>query len=162
MATYNSGLNKKGWAYSFSASRRWAEEGVIEGTYQDAYAYFLSVEKRLGERHALNFTAFGSPTYRGSNSPNTQEVYDLAGKNYNSYWGWQDGEKRNSRIRNVFEPVFQMAHYWKIGKSSNLNSTFSYQQGEDARSRLDWFHGADPNPTYYRKLPSYIFAPTLS
>ena len=53
-----------------------------------------------------------------------------------------------------------MAHYWKIGKSSNLNSTFSYQQGEDARSRLDWFHGADPNPTYYRKLPSYIFAPT--
>ena len=155
MATYNSGLNKKGWAYTFSASRRWAEEGVIEGTYQDAYAYFLSVEKRLGERHALNFTAFGSPTYRGSNSPNTQEVYDLAGKNYNSYWGWQDGEKRNSRIRKVFEPVFQMAHYWKIGKSSNLNSTFSYQQGEDARSRLDWFHGADPNPTYYRKLPSY-------
>lgn len=159
MATYNSGLNKKGWAYSISASRRWAEEGVIEGTYQDAYAYFLSVEKRLGERHALNFTAFGSPTYRGSNSPNTQEVYDLAGKNYNSYWGWQDGEKRNSRIRKVFEPVFQMAHYWKIGKSSNLNSTFSYQQGEDARSRLDWFHATDPNPTYYRKLPSYVFAP---
>ena len=155
MATYNSGLLKNGWAFSFSGSRRWADEGTIEGTYQDAYAYFASIEKRLGEKHALNFTAFGAPTYRASNSPNTQEVYDIMGKDYNSYWGWQDGEKRNSRIRNVFEPVFQLEHFWKIGKKSNLNTTFSYQQGSDARSRLDWFHAADPNPTYYRKLPSY-------
>lgn len=155
MATYNTGLLKNGWAFSFSGSRRWADEGVLEGTYQDAYAYFTSIEKRFGEKHALNFTAFGSPTYRASNSPNTQEAYDIMGKNYNSYWGWQDGEKRNSRIRNVFEPVFQLEHFWKIGKKSNLNTTFSYQQGSDARSRLDWFHAADPNPTYYRKLPSY-------
>lgn len=155
MATYNSGLLKNGWAFSFSGSRRWADSGVIDGTYQDAYAYFGSIEKRLGDRHSINLTAFGSPTYRASNSPNTQEAYDIMGKNYNSYWGWQDGEKRNSRIRNVFEPVFQLAHYWKMGKVSNLNTTVSYQQGSDARSRLDWFHAADPNPTYYRKLPSY-------
>lgn len=155
MATYNTGLLKNGWAFSFSGSRRWADDGVIEGTYQDAYAYFGSIEKRFGDKHAINFTAFGSPTYRASNSPNTQEAYDIMGKNYNSYWGWQDGEKRNSRIRNVFEPVYQLAHYWKIGKVSNLNTTFSYQQGSDARSRLDWFHASDPNPTYYRKLPSY-------
>ena len=155
MATYNTGLLKNGWAFTFSGSRRWVDEGVIEGTYQDAYAFFTSIEKRLGERHALNFTAFGAPTYRGSNSPNTQEVYDIMGKDYNSYWGWQDGEKRNSRIRKVFEPVFQLEHFWKMGKKSNLNTTFSYQQGSDARSRLDWFHAADPNPTYYRKLPSY-------
>lgn len=155
MATYNTGLLKNGWAFSFSGSRRWAEEGTVEGTYQDAYAYFASIEKRLGEKHALNFTAFGAPTYRGSNSPNTQEAYDIMGKNYNSYWGWQDGEKRNSRIRKVFEPVFQLEHFWKIGKKSNLNTTFSYQQGSDARSRLDWFHAADPNPTYYRKMPSF-------
>lgn len=155
MATYNTGLLKNGWAFSFSGSRRWAEEGTIAGTYQDSYAYFASIEKRLGSKHALNFTAFGAPTYRGSNSPNTQEAYDMMGKNYNAYWGWQDGEKRNSRIRNSFEPVFQLEHFWKIGKQSNLNTTVSYQQGSDARSRLDWFHAADPNPTYYRKLPSY-------
>ena len=93
MATYNSGLLKNGWAFSFSGSRRWADSGVIDGTYQDAYAYFGSIEKRLGDRHSINLTAFGSPTYRASNSPNTQEAYDIMGKNYNSYWGWQDGEK---------------------------------------------------------------------
>jgi len=159
MATYSSGLSKKGWAFTFSGSRRWAEEGVIDGTYQDSYAYFAAIEKQFGSKHSLNLTAFGSPTYRASNSPNTQEVYDLMGKNYNSYWGWQDGEKRNERIRKTFEPIFQLSHYWKIGKNSNLNSTASYQFGTDRRGRLDWFNASSPSPTYYRNLPSYQWAP---
>lgn len=155
MATYSTGLTKSGWAFTVSGSRRWADEGVIEGTYQDAYAYFAAVEKKFSDRFSVNLTAFGAPTYRASNSANTQEVYDLMGKNYNAYWGWQDGEKRNSRIRKVFEPVFQLGFYNKVGKTSNWNNTFSYQTGSDARSRLDWFHANDPNPTYYRKLPSW-------
>ncbi|MDF2933069.1 MAG: carboxypeptidase regulatory-like protein [Chryseobacterium sp.] len=155
MATYSSGLSKSGWAFTFSGSRRWGDNAVIDGVYQDAYAYFASIEKKFSERHSINFTGFGSPTYRASNSPNTQEVYDIMGKNYNSYWGMQDGEERNSRIRKVFEPMFMLTDYLKIGKSSNWINTVSYQIGSDARSRLDWFHASDPNPTYYRKLPSY-------
>lgn len=155
MATYSSGMTKNGWAFTVSGSRRWGDQAIIDGVYQDAYAYFASVEKKFSERHSINFTGFGSPTYRASNSPNTQEVYDIMGKNYNSYWGWQDGEKRNSRIRKVFEPMFMLTDYLKIGKNSNWINTVSYQIGSDARSRLDWFHASDPNPTYYRKLPSY-------
>lgn len=155
MATYSSGLTKKGWAFTVSGSRRWGDKAIIDGVYQDAYAYFASVEKKFSDRHAINFTGFGSPTYRASNSPNTQEVYDIMGKDYNSYWGYQDGEQRNSRIRKVFEPMFMLSDYLKIGKNSNWNNTVSYQIGSDARSRLDWFRAADPNPTYYRKLPSY-------
>ncbi|MBA5246943.1 TonB-dependent receptor [Marnyiella aurantia] len=158
MATYSSGLTKNGWAFTFSGSRRWADDGVIDGTYQDSYAYFAAIEKQFSSRHAINFTAFGAPTYRASNSPNTQETYDLMGKNYNAYWGWQDGEKRNSRIRRVFEPVFMLTDYLKIGENSNWNNTISYQFGRDGRSRLDWFHAADPNPTYYRKLPGYMYS----
>jgi len=155
MATYSSGMSKSGWAFTFSGSRRWGDNAIIDGVYQDAYAYFASVEKKFSERHSINFTGFGSPTYRASNSPNTQEVYDIMGKDYNSYWGWQDGEKRNSRIRKVFEPMFMLTDYLKISKNSNWINAVSYQIGSDARSRLDWFHAADPNPTYYRKLPSF-------
>ncbi|AZA81642.1 hypothetical protein C1637_03455 [Chryseobacterium lactis] len=155
MATYSSGLTKNGWAFTFSGSRRWGDRAIIDGVYQDAYAYFASIEKKFSDKHSINLTAFGSPTYRASNAPNTQEVYDIMGKNYNSYWGWQDGEKRNSRIRNVFEPMFILTDYLKIGKNSNWTNTVSYQFGSDARSRLDWFHASDPNPTYYRKLPSF-------
>jgi len=158
MATYSSGLSKSGWAFTFSGSRRWAEEGVIDGTQQNSYAYFAAIEKQFSSRHAINLTAFGAPTYRANNAPNTQEVYDLMGKNYNSYWGWQDGEKRNSRIRKTFEPVFMLTDYLKLGRSSNWTNTVSYQFGSDSRSRLDWFHASDPNPTYYRNLPSYKYA----
>lgn len=155
LATYSTGLSKKGWAFTFSGSRRWADEGVIDGTYQDSYAYFGAIEKQFSSRHAINLTAFGSPTYRANNSPNTQEAYNILGKDYNSYWGYQDGEKRNSRIRKVFEPMFMLTDYLKLGKTSNWTNTISYQIGRDGRSRLDWFHASDPNPTYYRKLPSY-------
>jgi hypothetical protein len=155
IATYSSGLTKKGWAFTFSGSRRWGDRAIIDGVYQDSYAYFGSIEKKFSDRHSINLTGFGSPTYRASNSPNTQEAYDIMGKNYNSYWGWQDGEKRNSRIRKVFEPMFMLTDYLKIGKTSNWTNTLSYQIGSDARSRLDWFHASDPNPTYYRKMPSY-------
>ena len=158
MATISTGLTKSGWAFTFSGSRRWAEEGIIDGTQQDSYAWFGAIEKQFSSRHAINVTAFGSPTYRANNAPNTQEVYDLMGKNYNSYWGWQDGEKRNSRIRRTHEPVFQLTDYLKLGKSSNWTNTVSYQIGSDSRSRLDWFRAQDPNPTYYRKLPSYIYS----
>ncbi|WP_435523617.1 hypothetical protein [Chryseobacterium indoltheticum] len=86
-------MTKNGWAFTVSGSRRWGDQAILDGVYQDAYAYFASVEKKFSERHSINFTGFGSPTYRASNSPNTQEVYDIMGKNYNSYWGWQDGER---------------------------------------------------------------------
>ncbi len=162
MATISTGLSKSGWAFTFSGSRRWAEEGVIDGTQQDSYAYFAAIEKQFSSKHSINITAFGAPTYRANNAPNTQEVYDLMGKNYNSYWGWQDGKKRNSRIRRTFEPVFMLTDYLKLGKTSNWTNTFSYQLGSDSRSRLDWFHASDPNPTYYRKLPSYIYSDLYS
>lgn len=158
MATYSSGLTKDGWAFTLSASRRWGDKAIIDGVYQDSYAFFAAIEKQFSGRHSINLTAFGAPTYRSTNSPNTQEVYDLMGKDYNAYWGWQDGEQRNSRIRRTFEPVFMLTDYLKLGKNSNWTNTISYQFGSDARSRLDWFHDADPNPTYYRKLPSYMYS----
>ncbi|MBK8495053.1 MAG: hypothetical protein IPL50_08475 [Chitinophagaceae bacterium] len=39
MITHSTGLNSKGWAFSFSGSRRWAEEGYAEGTYYDGWSF---------------------------------------------------------------------------------------------------------------------------
>ena len=86
MATYATGMQDNGWAYAISGSRRWANEGVIDGTLYDAWSYFLSVERRISSKQSLNFTAFGAPYRRAGNSPNTQEVFDLAGIRYNAYW----------------------------------------------------------------------------
>lgn len=155
LATYNTGLMDNGWAFMGSVARRWAQEGVIEGTFYDSWAYYLGIEKKINNQHTLNLTAFGSPTRRAGSSPNTQEIYDLMGKDYNAYWGWQDGEKRNERVRKFHEPVFMLTHHWNFNEKSKLLTTISYQFGKDSRSRLDWYRANNPSPSYYRNAPSY-------
>ncbi|QES92324.1 TonB-dependent receptor [Empedobacter brevis] len=155
MATYNTGLMDNGWAFMVSGSRRWADEGIIEGTFYDAYAYYIGVEKKFNENHTLNFTSFGAPTRRSTGSPNTQEVVDMMGIYYNAYWGWQDGEKRNERVKKTFEPVNMLTHHWNINNKSKLTTTISYQFGKESGSRLDWFNANNPSPLYYGNMPSY-------
>ena len=156
MATTASGMNREGWAYVFSAGRRWAQEANFEGTNYAANSIFASVEKKLNDHHSINLTSIYAQNNRSKNSPATDEITSLVGKNYNSYWGWQDGENRNSRVKKVDEPIFMLSHFWKINDKNKLNSNVTYQTGGIGNSRLD-FQGVDnPDPTYYKKLPSYF------
>ena len=155
MVTHNSGLMDNGWAYSISGSRRWAQEGYFEGTDYGANSFFASVEKRINKKHSLNFTTIYAQNTRGKSSPNTDEVNNLMGIKYNSYWGWQDGKKRNSRDKDVEEPILMLSHYWKISDKTTLNTNVAYQTGSIGNSRLDYQTANSPDPTYYKNLPSY-------
>lgn len=155
MGTHASGLDKKGWAYTVSASRRWAQEAHFEGTDMAANSLFASVEKRFGDKHALNFTSIFAYNRRGRTSPNTQEVIDLKGHKYNSYWGWQDGKKRNSRDRIINEPLMMLSHYWRFSEKTKLNTNLTYQTGSIGNARLEYPGGNNPDPTYYKNLPSH-------
>lgn len=160
MATYASGLLDGGWSYAFSIGRRWGDEGFQDGTFYDANSFFASVEKKINDNHSLNFVGIYTPNRRGKSSPNTQEVFDLKGTTYNEYWGWHDGEKRNSRVRRIAEPVLMLNHYWDISDKTTLNTNVAYQFGELGNSRLDYAGGANPSPAYYQDLPSYFLADT--
>ena len=160
MATYASGLVKGGWAYTFSAGRRWGNEGYQDASLYDANSFFASIEKKFGDNHSLNLTGIYAPNRRGKSSPNTQEVYDLKGIQYNEYWGYHDGDKRNSRIKETEEPIIMLNHYWDISSKTALNTNFGYQFGKLGNSRLDYSGGANPSPSYYQKLPSYFLADT--
>lgn len=155
MGTHVSGMNKDGWAYVVSASRRWAVEGYFEGTDYSANSFFASVEKKFNDHHSLNFTSIYAENSRGKNSPNTDEITSIAGEKYNSYWGYQDGKKRNSRDKDVEEPILMLSHYWKITDKTNLNTNLSFQTGSIGNSRLDFQGVNNPDPTYYRNLPSF-------
>ena len=158
MATYASGLVEGGWSYAFSLGRRWGDEGFQDGTFYDANSFFVSVEKKINDKHSLNFTGFYTPNKRGKSSPNTQEVYDLKDIKYNEYWGYQDGQKRNSRVKRIAEPVLMLNHYWDVTDKTSLNTNVGYQFGELGNSRLDYAGGANPSPAYYQGLPSYFLA----
>ena len=154
MASYASGMLKGDWAFTFMVGRRWGKEGYQEATLYDSNSFFASVEKKLGDKHSINFTSIYTPNRRGKSSPNTQEVYDLKGIKYNEYWGWYDGEKKNSRIKEIEEPVLMLNHYWDISKKTQLNTNVAYQFGKQGNSRLDYAGGGNPSPAYYQNLPS--------
>ncbi|KAB1160711.1 TonB-dependent receptor [Tenacibaculum aiptasiae] len=158
MATYASGLLENGWAIAASGSKRYAEEGFVDGSLYNAHSIFVSLEKQINNDHSLNLTVIQAENRRGKAAPHTQEVYDIRGIKYNSYWGYQAGEIRNSRIRRVNEPIIMLNHYWNIGESTTLNTGVAYQFGEIGNSRLDFNGGNNPDPTYYRKLPSYYLS----
>ncbi|MEL0009500.1 MAG: TonB-dependent receptor [Flammeovirgaceae bacterium] len=153
LATYST--THKNWDFTVSVSRRWAEEGHFQGTFYDANSFFVGVENKINDSHSINFSGIFASNRRGKSSPNTQEVYDLQSENYNSYWGWQNGMKRNSRVKKLEEPIFLLTHYWDISQKSNLETSLFYQFGSMGNSRLNYSNGPNPDPSYYRKLPSY-------
>ncbi|HCT29154.1 MAG TPA: TonB-dependent receptor [Bacteroidales bacterium] len=156
MVTHSTGLMENGFAYTVSASRRWAEEGYVEGTFYDAYAYFVSVEKKFNSKHSLAFTAFNAPTKRGMQGAASDEANRLVGSNfYNPNWGYQNGEKRNARVRKQQEPTFMLNHYWNINEKMSLTTNAGYSFGTFQTTALNWYNAQDPRPDYYRKLPSY-------
>lgn len=175
MLTHSSGMSEKGWAYAFSLSKRTAEEGYSEGTKYNATSFFAALQKKINAQHQISFTAIASENKRGKAAPQTKEVFDLKGIRYNSYWGFQNGNIRNSRIRTIFEPFFIINHDWKIGTQTTLNTNIGYQFGKIGNSRIDnngsqvlegtidgsgnpYIVGlgtSNPDPSYYQKLPSY-------
>lgn len=157
MATYNTGLTKSGWAFSLSGSRRWAHEGYVPGTSYDGWSYFASAEKVFNKRHSLALTTFGAPTRSGASAGTIKELQELAGTPYyNPYWGYQGGEKRNSRINQSHQPTFILTHEYSPNNKLNILSAASYTTGIRKQSALDWYNVSDPRPEYYRNLPSYL------
>ena len=175
MATHSTGLSEDGWAFTLAASRREGREGFVDGTMYNATSFFGSVEKKFNDKHSLSFTSITALNRRGKSAPQTQEVFDLRGIQYNSYWGTQDGKIRNSRIKEVSEPILMLNHYWDINETTSLNTNASYQTGNIGNSRIDNngtkvdgdavdgegnpyiinLGASNPDPTYYQKLPSY-------
>ena len=154
MAAYATGLNKQGWAFTVSAIGRYAKEGVIKGTFYNSGGLFLSLEKYFNASNQLVLTAWGGPTQRATASGTYQEVYDLVDNNlYNPNWGWYQGKKRAARIVESYDPTAMLNWLYKKGNTTvNTAAAFSYNYYSS--SALQYYKANDPNPTYYRYLPS--------
>ncbi|MES2479497.1 MAG: TonB-dependent receptor [Bacteroidota bacterium] len=154
MYTHSTGLNKKYWAFTFSASRRWAVEGYIPGTSLDAYSGLFSVTKVVNSRHQFSLNLVASPSTRARSGTAVDEVYDLAGNHYyNPNWGWQDGKIRNARLSKSELPFAVLQHSYSPSDNTRINSSFFYQMGSNQSTSLDWYNAIDPRPDYYQNLP---------
>lgn len=161
MITYNTGLMPGGWAVSASASRRWAQEGYVPGTYFDGYGYFLSVDKQFNRRHSLNLTVMGAPTKRGRTADSFQEMFDIAGTNYyNPLWGYWNGDKRNANTTNQHQPLGTLRYDFTPDNNTSVTAVAYAQGGRNSFTRLNWLDANNPAPDFNRRLPSSLEDPT--
>ena len=160
--THNTGISKKGWAFSISGTRRYAAEGYFAGTTFDGWSWFAAADKRIGQNHLLSLVVFGAPTKSGRLGTSVKEAFDLVGTtNYNPFWGWQNGKKRNANNVRTDQPYVILTHDYRINNNSSLVTAVNFSKGDRASSNLDWYHADNPSPLYYRYLPSYWEDPNL-
>ena len=158
MATYATGINSHGWGVTVSAIGRYANEGVVDGTFYNSIGLFLSVEKEINKAHSLTLSLYGAPTQRAAARATVQEAYDLAGDNlYNPSWGWYEGKKRSDNIREQFDPTAMLNWIYKAGSNTTLNTGVMYRMSFYNSTRIERLAGSDPRPDYFHYLPSYYY-----
>lgn len=158
MYTYNSGLNSKGWAWSANLTYRWANRGYAPGTFYNALSYFLAIQKLIGEHHSLSLSTWGNPTERASQGASTDEMYWLANdRQYNPYWGYQNGKRRSSRVVNDFSPSAILTWDWTLNERSKLTTSLFGKYAMYKSTKLNYNGVENPHPDYYKRLPSNYF-----
>lgn len=158
MYTYASGFNSKGWAFAANLTYRWANRGYVEGTFYNALSYFFGVQKKWNNGHSLSFSTWGNPTERASQGASTDEVYWLTNDyQYNPYWGYQNGHKRNSRVVNDFAPSAILTWDWNINDNMKLTTSVFAKYSMYKSTKLNYNNTDNPQPDYWKNLPSSYF-----
>ena len=115
--------NTKYGAFSFVGSKT-AGNGYIDGTYTNAYSYFLSYAKDLGLKHKIQFTAIGAPQEHGQRTSRLTPVeYEKYGLKYNKDIYTINGEQKNIATNYYHKPIFSLNHYWTISPKTQLNTS---------------------------------------
>ncbi len=157
MYTYATGISQKGWAFMGTVGYRWANTNTsnVEGNFYNSLAYFLSLQKIFNEKHALNLATWGNPTERAQQGASTDEAYWLANDyQYNPYWGYQNGKKRNSRVVNNYEPSALLTWDYQIQENMKLTTSAFFKYAMYSSTKLN-YNGQNPAPDYWKNFPSY-------
>lgn len=149
--SWSNGLN-----VTLEGSRRWGRSLSIEGVWADAISLFANVNKVFDRKNELDFTLIFSPNKRANQRPSYQETFDLTSNTlYNPNWGYQNGKVRSDRSNSTFVPIATIKHSYKIDSSALLVTTLGAAVGMTSYSALNWQNAPNPNPNYYRNLPSF-------
>lgn len=162
MYSYGSGLNEHGWAFFTTLGYRWAnmETAIVDGTFYNSFSYFMAVQKQWSEGRSLNFAAWGSPTERAAQGPTVDEARWLANDyQYNPYWGFQNGQKRSSRVINNFEPSFLATLDWKFNDKVKMTLNAFVKYAKYSSTNLNYNDAQNPAPDYWKNMPSSKYNP---
>ena len=155
--TFGTGVLNSGWAFAGLVCYRWANPGYVEGTFYNSLSYYFGVQKLMGN-HSLSLSTWGNPTERASQGAATDESYWIANnRQYNPYWGYQNGKVRNSRVINDFAPSAVFTWDWNINRTTRLTTTLHGKYSMYKSTRLNYNNADNPQPDYWKNLPSSYY-----
>lgn len=133
---YNSGMSKKGWGFTVSASYKQAD-GWVYGTPSQGFFGYGKISKKI-KNHLITLSAFAAPQRHGQRSFNQAIQYFDSGKardlgapidssaifynmgiRFNQHWGYNtnsDGKKeiKNERLNFYSKPQITLKDFWKV------------------------------------------------
>ena len=153
---HSSGIDQKGWGYSFCVSRSWSQEGYVPGTYFDGVSLYAGATKQT-KKGEFDLTAFAVRNERGRSTSEIDEVFKLTDDHfYNGAWGYQMGKVRTAKADIGFQPLIIGNYIHKPNDRTLWNTALGYQFGKYTRTDWEFYNGTNPNPTFYKKLPYYF------
>lgn len=121
--SYNTGKLESGWALMLLGSRT-SGQGYIDGTYVDAWAYFLGLSNQLSKDHKLVLTLLGGPERHGQrNLKLSHAEVERYGYRYNKDWGSYNGIINNASENFYHKPHLAINHFWGINNRSVLSTS---------------------------------------
>ena len=121
-ASYDSGLQDNGWAYSVLIDHWQAHRKYAVGTAGQGQTYFFSVGKKFNEKHSLNFLLTGSPQWHDQNFSKSKEFYAQNGIKANTNTGFFEGERFTERRNFYHKPIANINWDFNINDSVDLST----------------------------------------
>lgn len=109
--SYNSGLLKEKFGIILAGSHR-AGDGYIDGTFVNAWSYFVKLQWKVTTKHLLSLSANGAPQSHGQR--NFQTAVSVFDKSYAKSIGIEDPDANAS----------------KAGIPSDQSRTYNYEMGK--------------------------------
>lgn len=141
VASYNTGINEKGWATSVLLGR-WNGDGYVDGTKGEGYTYLISLGYKPSDNHAFNFTFTGAAQWHNqrTTSLSIRDYLNYGGddfRRFNSDWGNLNGSEYNFRRNFYNKPIGTLNWDWNIKDNLSLSTALygSWGRGGGTGSR---------------------------
>jgi len=139
----STGLDKNGWAATFSGSR-------IQGSYPFdgsnflGYNYFFNLSKVISPSQTLSLNLIGGTQTHGQRYEQLLSDYQAApqGTHLNEYYGYKDGQTYNPHNNFFSEPILSLNHEWTINSKSSLSTVLYAIYGDGGGNLLGSSGGA--------------------
>lgn len=119
---YNTGLNSKGWAFSFLFDHWQAHRKYAEGTAGQGQNYLFAVGYKPNDKHTFDLLLTGAPQWHDQNFSKPLAQYETYGNKYNSNSGFLNGERYSTRRNYYHKPVANLNWDFTISEKVKLAS----------------------------------------